>query len=366
MNDSIAAFSSSYAEARSKFLAAAESAGLRKQSITHPLRGRDDEALALDVVREGPIDAARVLLISSACHGVEGYCGSGVQIAALGDSAWRAAARDAGVAVVYLHALNPYGFSHWRRVTHENVDLNRNFHDFSKPLPINTAYRELHSLLIPNTWPPNAENVTATERFIAERGMSAYQAAISGGQHEFAQGLFFGGTAPTWSNQAVRHVLREHASRAKHVAWIDIHTGLGPSGYAERIWAGGNDAVAIARAKRWWGGDGKTPVTSTHDGSSTSAPLTGLMWYSVADECPQAEYTGIAMEYGTQPLQDVLQALRAEQWLQLHPEASPETHRAIKAQFLAAFYTDTDEWKRAILSQARESMLQAVAGLVAS
>jgi hypothetical protein len=147
------------------------------------------------------------------------------------------------------------------------------------------------------------------------------------------------------------------------VAWIDIHTGLGPSGYGERIWAGGNDAVAIARAKRWWGGDGKTPVTSTHDGSSTSAPLTGLMWYSVADECPQAEYTGIAMEYGTQPLQDVLQALRAEQWLQLHPEASPETHRAIKAQFLAAFYTDTDEWKRAILSQARESMLQAVAGL---
>jgi hypothetical protein len=59
-----------------------------------------------------------------------------------------------GVAVLYVHALNPYGFSHIRRATHENVDLNRNFHDFSKPLPVNEAYRELHPLLLPDQWPP--------------------------------------------------------------------------------------------------------------------------------------------------------------------------------------------------------------------
>ena len=28
-----------------------------------------------------------------------------------------------GVAVLYVHALNPYGFSHIRRATHENADL---------------------------------------------------------------------------------------------------------------------------------------------------------------------------------------------------------------------------------------------------
>jgi hypothetical protein len=72
-----------------------------------------------------------LLIVSSACHGVEGYCGSGVQVFALHDDEWRAKARDAGVAVLYIHALNPYGFSHLRRVTQENVDLNRNFHDFA-------------------------------------------------------------------------------------------------------------------------------------------------------------------------------------------------------------------------------------------
>lgn len=363
MIDSIDAFSKSYAEAREKFLSAAADAKLAVQSHNHPLLGRDGEELALDVVREGAPDADNVLIISSACHGVEGYCGTGVQVAALRDSAWREAARNAGVAVLYLHALNPYGFSHWRRVTHENVDLNRNFHDFSKPLPVNTPYRELHPLLLPEIWPPTADNVSATERYVAERGMPAYQAAISGGQHEFPHGLFFGGNAPTWSNQTVRKVLRTECATARRVAWIDLHTGLGPNGHGERIYAGLNDAVAIARARGWWDGGGATPITSTYDGTSTSAPLTGLMWLAIHEECPNAEYTGIAMEYGTQPLQDVLQALRAEQWLQLHPEAPAAQYQAIKQQFLAAFYTDTDEWKHAILRQAHDAMLQAVRGL---
>ncbi len=363
MIDSIQAFSNSYVEAREKFLRAAAAANLAVESHIHPLTGRDGEALALDVVRDGPINAAHLLIVSSACHGVEGYCGTGVQVAALGDAQWRKTASDAGVAVLYLHALNPYGFSHWRRVTHENVDLNRNFHDFSQPLPVNAAYREIQHLLLPVTWPPSAENVSATERFIAERGYAAYQAAITGGQHEFPQGLFFGGTSTTWSNLAVRKALKQHGATAKRIAWIDLHTGLGPSGHGERIYAGLNDPATLERARRWWSGGGTTPITSTYDGSSTSAPLTGLMWFSVHDECPQAEYTGIAMEYGTLPLTDVLQALRAEQWLQLHPEASQTQRDAIKRQFLAAFYTDTDQWKLAILRQAENAMTQAVAGL---
>lgn len=46
------AFSSSYAQARSKFLDAATRAGLAVQSFQHPLPGRDTEVLALDVALE--------------------------------------------------------------------------------------------------------------------------------------------------------------------------------------------------------------------------------------------------------------------------------------------------------------------------
>jgi len=143
------AFSQSYAQARGKFLHAADAAGLTVESHLHPLPGRDGETLAMDVVREGPVDARNLLIISSACHGVEGYCGSGVQVNALRDTAWREAARAQKVAIVYIHGLNPYGFSHIRRVTHENVDLNRNFQDYNQPLPVNEAYREIEPLLLP-------------------------------------------------------------------------------------------------------------------------------------------------------------------------------------------------------------------------
>lgn len=357
------AFSHSYAEARRKFIDAAGAAGLLVEAKRHPEKGRDGEELAMDVAREGEPDAPRVLVLSSACHGVEGFCGSGVQVSALHDAQWREHARRNGVAVVYIHALNPFGFSHIRRTTQENVDLNRNFHDFSKPLPRNARYGELHDLLFPDGWPPSKENDDALAAWVEKNGQMAYQAAISSGQHEFPRGMYFGGEGPTWSNRTLREVLRAHGCRAGRIAWIDFHTGLGPSGLGERIFAGPDDPVQVARARSWWDGGGRTPVTSIYDGSSTSAKLTGMMWSSIFDECPQAEYTGIAMEYGTQPVLQVLHALRADHWLDQHPEASPELKAQIKREVLEAFYTDTPEWKRRIVEQAREAMFQAVDGL---
>ena len=357
------AFSVSYAQARGKFFAAAVAANLPVTSHAHPRAGRDGEALAMDVVLDGTPDAERLLIVSSACHGVEGYCGSGVQVFALHDQEWRDKAHELGVAVLYVHALNPFGFSHVRRATHENVDINRNFHDFSQPLPVNLGYRSVHSLLLPERWPPDADNAAAIAGFIEKNGAGAFQSAVSGGQHEFPDGLFFGGTEATWSNLTIRQVLRDHGRTAGKLAWIDIHTGLGPSGVGERIFACKDDKAAFARASQWWGGGGATPVTSIYDGSSTSAFLTGLMWMSAYEECPQAEYTGLAMEYGTLPFPQVTQALRAEHWLNNHPDAPADLAKQIKQQMMDAFYTDTDVWKERIVSQAREALLQAVNGL---
>jgi len=358
-----AAFSASYSAARAKFLEAAAAAGMALRAYEHPLKGRDGETLAMDVALDGSPDAEHLFIVSSACHGVEGYCGSGVQVFAARDAEWRAKARAGGVAVLYIHALNPHGFSYTRRTTHENVDLNRNFHDFSQPLPVNEAYREVHDLLLPAQWPPTDDNQAAIAAYIDTHGVTRYQAAVSQGQHEYADGMFFGGTAPSWSNQTLREVLRTFGQRARRIAWMDLHTGLGPSGLGERIFACDDDAEALARARAWWDGGGATPVTSFHDGSSTSAKLTGLMWSAVYDECPQAEYTGMAMEYGTLPILDMIAALRADHWLHKHPETPPEVQAAIKRQMMNAFYVDTDEWRTQIVAQARQAMFQTVDGL---
>lgn len=357
--DAAAHFAPSYAQARRMFLAAADAAGLDVHSHLHPMLGRDGEALAMDVVLEGARDAAALLIVSSACHGIEGYCGSGVQHALLCDAGWHQLLRERRVAVLYVHALNPYGFSWWRRTTHENVDLNRNFHDFSRPLPANPAYDEIAALLVPPSWPPSAEVNAALQRFVAARGIAALQQAVTSGQHAHPEGLFYGGHNPTWSHVTWRHVLQEHASRCERLGWIDVHTGLGPNGVGERIFACRNDAAALERARAWWG----PGVTSIYDGSSASARLTGMMWESAYEECPRAEYTGIALEYGTVPIMEILDALRADQWLENHPEAPDAQRAAIKQRMRDAFYTDTEAWKRSVLTQAFEAARQAVAGL---
>ncbi|EIK93484.1 hypothetical protein PMM47T1_26867 [Pseudomonas sp. M47T1] len=356
----LSVFSSSYAQARQQFLLACARRGLPVASRVHPLAGSDNETLALDVAYVGSPTARNLMVVSSGCHGVEGFCGSAVQVDLLNDDDWAASIDHPDLAVLYLHALNPYGFSWLRRVTHENVDLNRNFLDFSQPHTPSPGYDAIADQLLPEQWPPSRLNELKLLLHVARKGRKALQAAVSSGQQSHPDGLFFSGTAPTWSNTQIREVLREHAQQCQRIGWVDVHTGLGPQGVGERIYKGPASAEDIARAKAWWG----PQVTNSFDGSSTSANLSGTLDLAVMQECPQAQYNGLTLEYGTQPGPKVLNALRAEQWLQRHPRTGSPQRQQIKQQIREAFYVESDEWKRQVLEQAREVCRQTVDGLL--
>lgn len=360
MLDLRAAFAATYAEARDKFHAAARAHALPVERHVHPqARGAEGEELSVDVAVLGDPGASALLVLTSGMHGVEGFCGSGCQVALLGDDAVLSAVRQGGVAVLFHHAVNPYGFSHIRRTNEDNIDLNRNFRDFRAASPPNDAYASVHSMIVPETWPPGDANAAAIETYLAKHGATKLQAAISSGQGEFADGLFYAGRAPAWSNVVLRDVLRRHGANRQRLAWIDFHTGLGPWGHGEKIFSGPDDAAMLARAKAWYGID----VTTFYDGSSTSAALTGVSFNAAIESCPHAEYTGIALEYGTESFGDVLQALRAEQWLANHPGTDAATHAAIKRRMRDAFHDDSEAWKAVVYGQARVAVLQALRAL---
>jgi hypothetical protein len=349
-------FAGSYAEARAKFLAAAGARDVAVTSEVLPrLRGADGEELAMDVARLGPSDADAMFVLTSATHGIEGYCGSGAQVGLLHDDAFVQAARAAGIAVLFVHAVNPHGFSYGRRVNEDNVDLNRNFRDFAVPLPQNAAYAEIHSILLPGSWPPPKESDEAIGAYISTRGERAFQAALTSGQYTYPEGLFYGGARPTWSNRTLRAVLRRHVAGRRRVAWIDFHTALGPRGHGEKIYAGRNAPEDLARARAFWGDE----VTSFYDGSSTSANVTGFVTSAGYDECPDAEFTAMALEYGTVPLAHVFRTLRADHWLHNHPEAQA-LRPAIRKALRDAFYVDADDWKDQVYAQAQRAALATV------
>jgi hypothetical protein len=81
------------------------------------------------------------------------------------------------------------------------------------------------------------------------------------------------------------------------------------------------------------------------------------------DECPDAEFTGMALEFGTLPLADVLAALRGDQWLANHPGATAAERTAVKGVLRDAFYVDRADWKAMVWAQARVAVLQALGGL---
>lgn len=353
-------FAQTYAEARDKFLAAAQERGARVFRYVHPSeRGAQGEELSIDVARIGDERAPGMLLLTSGTHGVEGFCGSGCQVALLHDDAFVSTVKHAGVSVLMLHALNPYGFSHLRRANEDNADLNRNFVDFSAPLPANAGYGEIRALLLPAAWPPPQDSEAKLYARVAQHGPRAFQAVVTGGQYEFADGMFYGGKRPSWSNGCLRAILRGQASARARLGWIDLHTGLGPRGHGEKIWAGRDDTGAIARARSWWGDE----VTSAFEGSASAAPVTGLIANAAYTECPQTELTPMVLEYGTYSLEHTHQALRAEHWLYQHAEAPPAQRDEIKRALRDAFYIDADDWKSMVVAQAQQACQQAIAAL---
>jgi len=73
-------FPADYGQSRQRFRAAAGAAGAELRAYENPHRGPHGEALAVDCAWFGPIAAEKVLVILSGTHGVEGYCGAGVQL----------------------------------------------------------------------------------------------------------------------------------------------------------------------------------------------------------------------------------------------------------------------------------------------
>jgi len=119
---------------------------------------------------------------------------------------------------------------------------------------------------------------------------------------------------------------------------------------------------AFARVAEWYGSE----ATSTDAGSSSSAPVSGDITLGVQRGLPQAEITGITLECGTVPLKEVLDAVRADNWLHAHGDLRARQARDIKAQIRGAFYPEADDWKSMVFERSVDVLRRALAGLARS
>jgi hypothetical protein len=352
-------FPKDYRSARANFVSACEAIDLGVTSRLHPGQaGPDGKPLFIDTTTIGPLDAPNALLLISGTHGVEGYFGSGIQTGLLRDGI--AARVPKNTKLVMLHALNPYGFAHDRRVNEDNADINRNFVDHAHP-PENAAYDALAEWIAPkDISAPAMRTANAKLRaFAEERGDFALQEAISRGQYKFADGLYFGGARESWSAQMLRDVFKEEFAHVRRLTIVDFHTGLGEHGHGEMITEDLPESAAYKRQKRIWG----ERVKSSESGESVSAPLVGTIDKAVGGWTAHLELTFAALEVGTSPMRDVFNALRKDNWLHCFAGKMKDQAETIRREIRAAFYPDTKDWKHMVWKQGEQVVHQALASL---
>ena len=353
-------FCADYAAARERFRSAAATAGAELVAYAHPLQGPAGETLATDAAWLGPKEAGAVLVVISGTHGVEGFAGSACQIDWL---AGGAAGRPAELAVLLIHAANPWGFAWLRRVSEAGVDLNRNWIDFDAPRPPSPGYDALAGALLP----PDLAPATLAA---ADASIAAYQAAhgprglaqaVAGGQYGHPAGLFYGGSEPSWSRRTEFRIVADFDLGGRDlVALVDLHSGEGRFGYGEAMSAHDPAGAAAARARRWYG----EGLTESLAGTSVSIHCHGATdqgWMDLLGD----PLSVICLEFGTYPLERVLAALRADHVMHARGEPDWEDPRwlRVKTELVRAFHPGTADWQEMVLLRARQVLRQAIAGL---
>lgn len=329
-------FSPNYQEARTRFRTAAAKAGgkLHTWEIIPPSAG-ESEGLTIDASVFG--NGSKAIAITSGLHGIEGFAGSAIQL----DFLARELPKD--LRVILIHALNPYGMAHGRRVNENNVDLNRNF------LPENDAYRgssdgyrRLNQLLNPERPTGGLEfMLTRTVWQIMRHGFNTLKTAVVGGQYDFPKGLFFGGRQLETGPRTLLERLPTLMEGVERSVLIDLHTGLGKSGtHALLVDAEAGSADHLRLHERY--GERIQPWDADHG-----------VAYKIRGGLPQAmvrvfgtTMDVITCEFGTHPALKVIQALRTE---------NQQTHWGgdaahAKAALTEAFCPASTRWRQAVLA----------------
>ncbi len=341
---SSACFSSTYAEARHRFLDAARAVNADVQ--TYALDAASPDTLSIDVATLGAAhDPA--LVVSSGIHGVEGYFGSAVQLALL--QQLKLANRRKRIRYVLIHGLNPYGFAQGRRVNEDNTDLNRNFMlDASAYAGAPEGYARLNNLLNPPSPPSRFEPFKLKMLWkISTLGLQTLKQSVAGGQYQYPRGLFFGGTGPCASTRIVQANCDDWLAASQRIVHLDLHSGLGAFGTYKLLLNEAPDAAHYAWYIKAFGAEHVEPPTG-----ATAYQTTGEFGLWMQRHFHAREYRFACAEFGTYGVVRVLAALRAENRAHHYCETNSVDLLRAKNELRECFCPQSPLWRRRVVESA--------------
>lgn len=335
-------FSTNYASARFRFIAAACAAGARMDELHLNVMGPNGMPLATEIAWLGSDDPERVVIHSSGIHGVEGFAGSAVQLALLSSDI----RIPDDTALIFLHCLNPYGMAWLRRPNENNVDLNRNFvADETDRTGAADAYHQLGDLLNPSGLPGPDLFYLRAARSILKYGMPAIAQAVAEGQYEYPKGLFYGGKQFEQSASLYLGWLSLRLKSVRKLFAIDVHTGLGKWGSETLFLRSGGTHQEDANSL-----GSRLGCTLVSDPASAGAyEIRGLLSEVFEMLEPKPEWDFVLQEFGTYPGICVLNTLRQEnRW---HHYGDGGLDHWTKRRMKKVFAPDSPGWREFVVDR---------------
>ena len=228
-------FPATYAASRLRFRSYLDHIRARWPSarmVTRPLPTHHD--LTLDWIEAEPLaDKEKILVFTLGEHGIEGFVGSAMLHVFMVKFLPLLDPHTTGLALV--HAINPWGMHHRRRVNAANVDLNRNFVWNERDLDptANPDYARICSYLNPRI--PVESSLMSVVSFLGglvrsslRIGPRRMKTATLLGQYRFGRGVYFGGETRQPETLAMMEIFKAALETYSQTLLLDIHTGYGP------------------------------------------------------------------------------------------------------------------------------------------
>lgn len=307
----------------------------------------------------------RLVVLISGTHGIEAFVGSALQSLFIHEKFWQQ--RDDKLGILIIHGLNPYGFQTGRRVSENNVDLNRNFDTSSDLFQLkNPGYQKVQSLLNPSEkavsggW-DRIHFYFQCVKAIAQHSMDSLRRAILKGQYEAPAGVYFGGQNFEPQKEILEKELLTFGAGFKDILLIDLHTGYGENGKLH-LFADRHPALDSTYTEKIFAGQ-KLDYAQKKDFYEVTG---GLVVYAAKLFQNKARYAGMVFEIGTLDSQktlgslDSLYRLVRENQLHIHGAQNSDEDQAIREQFREMFYPSSPQWREGAVKQFREVLSAAL------
>lgn len=318
---------------------------------------------------KGTTGKKKALLHVCGTHGVEGFVGSGIQAKILTDliaNKTEIEKEKERPTLVFIHAVNPYGFANLRRFNEENVDLNRNHlseEEWKEVLardPDFVGFERLRPLMDLGRAPYLVDRYTLLFKavyLILVNGFVTLKRALVTGQYHDSTAPYFGGKETQASIKVLQKALGEALpSGLEKLLVIDVHSGLGPQGIDTWMVADGTKDTA---EKIWPGG----LIEDVAAGSSNAGASSGYEHMkgeiSFQKMFPKLDVFEATEEFGTVQGIFVARAMILENAAYHHAKGS-RIHEITKEWLRDVFYPQNLFFKRSVLARGNKAFVQAM------